>query len=392
MIEDEGMDFSNIRETLLRLLPVLLIGTMLVANAMVIATQVLPQWQLYADVQQNLSNVEAQIAAASRGQNDDESILQQQVDEADDALAAAARPLLTPSQPEEVLANLYWYAGESGVTITGVLTQQSALDIESDLYNVRMFRLHVLGSVPRLMNFVMRLEEARIPSVQIANLSISQNEETSDLTMDVLLYNSAHATGAILDSLPQMAVPAPFDPPPPAAMGAEAALEAAPPDGAPQADLPPDDSTANVDGASPDAANADTTNADAAPAGATASDADRATDPETAAAAASPGTQAANCDAPPTTFQIGDTVVVDFNTESVLNILDRPRTSSDPIELIGAARDNEVLQILNGPVCGQWRGADVWYWQIDHNGVQGWVGEASAADRWLCPQDEPECT
>lgn len=370
MIEDEGMDFGQLRETLLRLLPLLLIGMLLVINAMVIVTQVVPQWQLYADVQQNLTQVEAQIAAASSSGADDESFLAQQVEVAGEGLSDVAGSLLMPSQPEQVLENLYRYAGESGVTITGVLTQQSAAEAESDLYNVRMFRLHVLGNVPRLMNFVMRVEEARIPSVQIDNLSISENENTFDLTLDVLLYNSPLADGTILDTLPYMDVPAPFDPPtPPGEGGPEAGDDATIPDGEAQAALPPDASN-------PDAPNPDTPNPDAVPPGESAGEA----------------VAEAACNAPATTFQVGDTVVVDFNSEGVLNVLDRPRTSSEPIELLGGVRDNDRFEILEGPVCGQWRGSDVWYWMINYGGTPGWVGEASGGDRWLCPAEEPECT
>lgn len=367
MIEDEGMDFSNLRETLLRLLPILLIGVMLMINAMVIVTQIVPQWQLYTAAQTELASAEAQIAAASSVENDDKSVLAGQVEDANSAFQIVAQSLLTPAQPEEILGNLYVHADESGVTITGVLTQQSALETDTDLYTVRLFRVHVMGNVPRLMNFVMRVQEARIPSVQIDNLSISENEDSSDLTMDILLYNSAHADGTILLNLPQMDIPTPFDPP--GLVVETTDIGASAPQTDDQAMTPPETSAETL----PEAVDAGRTPPRASDENGTVSD-------ETA------------CEAPATTFQIGETVVVDFNDDGALNVLNEPRTNSDPIEMIGLVHDNDHLRLISGPVCGQWQGSDVWYWLIDHNGMQGWVGEASIGDRWLCPLEQSECT
>lgn len=375
MIEEEGMDLSELRETMLRLLPILLIGTLITANMMLIATQVVPQWQLFAAVQEDVNAAEAQLVAASSAEGDDTVFLLSQVENANTDFLVAVQTLLTRTQPEEILERLYAYAGTSGVTITGVLTQQSALDIETDLYALRMFRVHVLGNVPRLMNFVMRIEEARIPSVQINNLTISENEDTFDLTMDILLYHSEFADGNALANVPLVTIPEPFDPPlppTPEPITETADLSGgAPPDQYQASALP---GTANNNESIPDDLIGPVTY-----------------DP-TSTPTDSEITEDEVCSAPVTTFQIGQTVVVDFNGEGALNLLEEPRTHSGPIELLGVVQNDDRLRIISGPVCGQWQGTDVWYWLIDFNGLQGWVGEASAGDRWLCTLEEPECT
>lgn len=370
MIEEEGMDFDALRETIVRLLPILLIGTLIVVNMMVMATQVWPQWQAYVSAQADVDAAQTQLEALQNAEQDDSTILASQVEDATGVFNESVQPFLTPTQPEEILENLYFYADESAVTITGVLTQQSAVEIESNLYNVRMFRVHVLSTPTRLMNFVMRIQEARLPSVQIQNLAISENEDASDLTMDILLYNSAFADGTVLSELPYMDIPEAFDPPPPpdfqALIGAEQDLMAE-------------------------------------EAGATTLVDDAGNRPDDVLGPVSYGMEETSetttgvvegdvCSAPATIFQIGQTVVVDFNDDGALNMLQEPRTHSGPIELIGIVRDNDQLRIISGPVCGQWDGSDVWYWLVDHNGLQGWVGEASRGDRWLCTMAEPECT
>jgi hypothetical protein len=94
--------------------------------------------------------------------------------------------------------------------------------------------------------------------------------------------------------------------------------------------------------------------------------------------------------APSTLFKVGDTAVVDFTGLGALKIL--PEVSPKPVSALAQAYDNDQLHILAGPACGTWRQSGVWYWYVEHDGVKGWVAEAAADDRWLCPLSNSECS
>lgn len=96
--------------------------------------------------------------------------------------------------------------------------------------------------------------------------------------------------------------------------------------------------------------------------------------------------------APATYIQLGETVVVDFNdANSALRIL----TNSDggAGDAIVQAYDNQRLEVVDGPECGTWLGAPVWYWYVRHvsSGKYGWAMEGRRGDRWLCNLSNPEC-
>lgn len=94
--------------------------------------------------------------------------------------------------------------------------------------------------------------------------------------------------------------------------------------------------------------------------------------------------------APATTFQAGDTVVVDFNNIGALRVMTRPEGGLDTT--IVQAYDDDQLLLLDGPICDP-IGQDRWMWFVRHltKNVEGWVSEGIVNDPWLCPLLEPEC-
>lgn len=91
-------------------------------------------------------------------------------------------------------------------------------------------------------------------------------------------------------------------------------------------------------------------------------------------------------------FQPGDIVVVDFQGDGALRIL--RNIDGGAMDTLAQAYDNQSLTLLDGPVCGSWRGRNVWYWYVQHQqtGVEGWVAEGTASDLWMCPLANPECS
>lgn len=95
--------------------------------------------------------------------------------------------------------------------------------------------------------------------------------------------------------------------------------------------------------------------------------------------------------APASTFQIGDVVQVDFNSGGKLPITSGTHSRTDGTDILIDARDNDLLEILDGPICGS--DADRLRWYVEHlsTGIRGWASEAIRNDRWMCPLSNPEC-
>lgn len=92
-----------------------------------------------------------------------------------------------------------------------------------------------------------------------------------------------------------------------------------------------------------------------------------------------------------TRFEIGDTVVIDFNGTGALRIL--RYYNSGPDQTLAQGYDNERMVLNEGPVCFNRQ----WYWSATirkGNGrtYSGWVAETDVdGSPFLCPQNDPEC-
>jgi hypothetical protein len=340
------MSFEDLSDRLAEnralLLPLFLLVMVIIGNVMFAVRLIVPHLitynELVTEVEGNREVLRVSLAAA---EGDETILLQSQITRLEDQLVESAGIFLNDYQAESMLNWLYGYAHESGVEITSLQTQTP--DTPGEVYDMRDFRLQVQGPVRQLMVFLAQINEAAAPSVVISNIAF-----TSDtLTMDVRIYFSPLASGAVLDNLPLVVFPTSVAPVP----------TNAPPTPLPtlQAGATPVDVVTAIGG-----------------------------DSEIPVDTSCPG-------APPTWFQPGDIAIVDFNRVSSLNILLRPRVDSVEVPVLDRAYDNDQLQILAGPVCGTWRGLNVWYWYVDYRGIKGWAGEGTGISRWLCPVDMPEC-
>ncbi len=346
--EDEGggLDVGLIAQKIVTLLPVLMLGMLIMGLMLFAVSNIVPQIQAYADLNANVQGARAAVTALAPDP-DEATVLGAQLEGAVSARDAAAARFATDTQADGILDTLYRYADAQGVTIVTLRTQQNLDEDPSGPYALRSFRLQVDGALRELMAFVVGLREASVPAVQVSAVSINPADaaQTYSLMLDLRLSTSLYASGEVFVDLPHLAVPVPPTPDPVVAESTAAAV------GTPDLALT-----------------------------ATALFAPTATLPLGGCAGA-----------PPNRIRVGQTAVVDFNTPSALNILAVPRTVDSDIDIIAQARDGALLEIIGGPVCGRWKGMDVWYWQVIYGGVQGWAGEASAEERWVCPPDEPEC-
>lgn len=349
MINDyeEQSQLSEIIPTILKLVPLLLIIGLLGATSIFATTKILPAWQSYDLVQQNVTLAEDQLATREAEQENSDmiTILTARNESVLEDTKAKAVDLLTEAQVSDIIGHLFQYADESG-TIVDVLSTEDLVDAADTSYRIHRVQAQVRGSTSRLMNYVLRLRESLLPSVEISNVYIEPRDEYSQLYMDIQLYTSPFADGSALDNLPSYEVPAPFDPTVPQAL-----LDPTPtpmrPTAVPAAVETQEAVVVEVDDC--------------------------------------PG-------APPTLYEVGDVVMVSFLDKGALNVLSEPRTSGNQPTSMTLAYDGEVLRLQEGPICGQWEGQDVRYWRVQRNGIGGWVGEATLTDRWLCPTDNAHCT
>lgn len=208
MIDVQEMPEVSLRSRIMSALPLIMIFVMGMLNMLFCGSSILPGWMahesLNSEVAENRAAAEAQLAQ----QTDSTDVLQAQIEQAEEELTDKTSLFLTPIQVDGVLNRLYQYATESGVEITNLQSQQAAQTVSfvredadaaaSDFYSIRMFRLQLAGETRNLVNFIIRLREALVPSVIITNLNLVQGETQATLVMDLTMYVSPYSSGEAL--------------------------------------------------------------------------------------------------------------------------------------------------------------------------------------------------
>ncbi len=341
-------DFDSPRHlNLFSLLPTLMIGLILVGHIMFGATAIFPEWRTHQELSNDLAAAQKLLAEmTSQNEQTNLTVLSAQVERAQQEIDDASNLFISDVQADQWLDALYQAARQAGVTIFDL--QSPAPDpIEVEVYHTRLFHIQAEGPVLQLMNFVISIRQASAPSVIISNLNLTEVNERPVLAMDMTLHASSYADGIVLENLPVFPTLVVQTPPPPTPEAAAA----------PEITGAPQTNPVVVAEAAPEIVVPDN---------------------------ACPG-------APPTFFKIGDTVVVDFRTTGRLNILSDARVSGANITVVAKANEGDRLQITAGPVCGQWNNANLWYWQVEYQGIQGWAAEGTSDSQWMCPLDNPEC-
>lgn len=336
-----------------RLLPIVMIAAVLMGNGLFAATTLVPHLmenqQLTADVAAQQAALESRSADTSA---EDLALLTRQVELNSATADEIAGAFLNAQQVDELVERLYIAADESGVVITS-LRNQGIEDAEESTdeaaFETQVMQIQAEGHVPNLMNFVISFREAAQPVVQLDNLAINTGTDNAVLTVDLRLYLSPRAAGDVLIEL----------------------IEPLPLITVMDGGLPSGDSQSPFK----------ITESQMIP-----------TPPGQAVNASSMTPEGPCAAAAPTQFTAGQVAIVDFNGESALNVLTAARADAGNTPgIIVQAYDNHRMLLLDGPVCGQWEGQELWYWYVEYAGVQGWVGEALPDNRWLCPESEPEC-
>lgn len=207
------MDFASIADYLAenrgRLLPILMLTMIGMSLSMFSITSILPHWTTHQEISTALEAAQSALESKIEQESADNiSVLTAQLESVEEKIATAAGIILTNEEAEGLFSQLYIYASESRVDIVSLIVQQQDAQ-KLTAYEPHTLRLQVEGSVVRLTNFVMRIREANIASVEIANLVIGAEENSAILNMDIQFYASEFATGTAFDDLGEALPPIP---------------------------------------------------------------------------------------------------------------------------------------------------------------------------------------
>jgi len=181
-------------ERLYSLVGIGIIAAVVVGGVLFIAFFVVPVLQMREELVSQLNTAEQELAKARIAQGQTPEELKGQLETAQTALNEAADVFLDETKAAGILNKLYQYADESSVEIIVLQSQSGSGQEKKEAYDVNTFQMQVEGPVPRLIDFVGRIEEAAFESFIITNVSIVESERLPVLTMDIALYTSPYAS------------------------------------------------------------------------------------------------------------------------------------------------------------------------------------------------------
>lgn len=368
------MDFESLRIRLFQWLPIFIILMILMGIILYAARTVLPRVQSYQDLSDQVDAQRATVGTlvAAQADNNNIVILQHQIDNAMSAMDSASTIFLTKRESEQVLDRLYAYAYSRGVRVTTLQAQQPAQEASTDApYETALYQLQVTGGIANLIDFVARFQEASLPSVNIVSMSIARSNDQALLTMGLLIYTSKYASGEALDGFPTpLPTLTPSNTPTPTPTPTETLTP-----------TPTPTTTIVIPTA--------TWTPSEAPPTLTPSETLTPTETLTPSLTPTPAPTRVDCPgAPGSLFREGDIAIVHFNQLGALRLLSDPNATV--LSTRTQAYDNDRLEIIAGPVCGE--GKLYWYVRNTTRGnALGWSAEAEGTDRYMCPEANPEC-
>jgi len=209
---DEG---PGLRERLGVLVPLVLIALVALGNVIFGLLTIWPAWQDSALLSTVVSGQGLALTATADAVVGAAEVLQHQLDGAQDRLGEAAGLFLTSAQADDMLDLLYRYAQETNVEIAR-LQLDPAQDGggASEVFKARAFQIEVQGEPRALLNFVVHVKEAGTPSVQLAAVSATRENDQTSLRARLILYSSPYASGEALADIMQPPIITPTAPSP----------------------------------------------------------------------------------------------------------------------------------------------------------------------------------
>ncbi len=128
--------------------------------------------------------------------------LEFQIDQVQTTLSQFRSIFLQESQVQEILNRLYQHASASQVEISALQSKPVPNNDAREIYDVFLFQMEAVGELPRLLDFISRLEETSAKSLVLTNLIIEGGEDEDKLTADFFFYSSPDADGSAVTLAP----------------------------------------------------------------------------------------------------------------------------------------------------------------------------------------------
>jgi LysM repeat protein len=186
--------FSPARERVYRWVAFFLIILSAIAYLVFFRTSIFPQVQTRTQLGQQLEAAEVDLAQLESIRNQRPTAMQEQIQQAQQALQESSSVFLTDEQTAAAIQRLYRYAGESNVEILSL--QNQARPEPTDLYQVQTIRLQVAGPLANLLDFGARIEDTAYPSYKISSVHIAGDTGVTTLAMEIVIYTSDLSAGA----------------------------------------------------------------------------------------------------------------------------------------------------------------------------------------------------
>lgn len=186
-----------------------MIVMLLVGFMMFIASVLMPQLQARNEIAAQVVAAQESMARDQLGQNALPDSLNAEIASSQVRLNELSAVFMSETQAADTLNNLYRYAEQTNVDVVDLQAQTGVETAVKDVYDVRVFRVLIAGSVPDLLAYVNQIREASVPSfaIQAVDIAASVDPETgvvtNTMTMDFVLYTSPYAADtAVADNLP----------------------------------------------------------------------------------------------------------------------------------------------------------------------------------------------
>ena len=169
----------------------------LIGNILFIRFFIVPQWETRNELAEQLTALEEEVLNRQAQEPPSAVEIQAELEVTQSRLDALIESLLSEGDAADVLNDLYRYAELSGVEIVEFESQTETEPVEEDedkaILDINRFRLQAVGDVRRLIDFVTRIEQVALNSVDLDNVGIADPNGITQLSMEITLYTSPYA-------------------------------------------------------------------------------------------------------------------------------------------------------------------------------------------------------
>ncbi|MGC9357611.1 MAG: LysM peptidoglycan-binding domain-containing protein [Anaerolineae bacterium] len=155
---------------------------------------VAPRWIRLRRRENELTEAQQQLEEILNAPTPSAAELQTEIVTAQARLTEIGSTFFSSDQADHLIDHIYTAAANAGVSVTRLQDLPTPQE-SADVYDIRAFRLEARGSVPRLLDFLQRLELTANPGLLLTDVNIDNGNATALLRTDVFIYTSPYGEG-----------------------------------------------------------------------------------------------------------------------------------------------------------------------------------------------------